>query len=87
MTRYRLAGTPAPFSTDDDVLIEDEFGHLYFLNRMARKLELVPCEALSIVMTFYEPVLRTRWVDIEELSARFAMMSPDPGWNTMSETA
>lgn len=85
--RYRLAGTPAPFSADDDVLIEDEHGHLYFLSRTDRDPERVPHEALSIVMTFYEPVLRTRWVDIDELSARFAMMSPNHGWNTMPETA
>jgi hypothetical protein len=88
MTRYRLAGIPVSFSTDNDVLIEDEHGRLYFLGRNMALPAPVPSEELPIVSTFYDPVLQTRWVDLDELSLKcFSFLPSRPAWNDMTGAA
>lgn len=74
--RYRLVGVPASFSTVDDILIQDEHGDLYLLNRRTTCPERVADLDVPMVFTFYEPVERTRWTDLGELSVMRVRLAP-----------
>lgn len=82
---YRLAGIPAPFLDNDEVLVADEDGNLFLHDRDTANLTPVPAAEIATVVTFYEAAFETDWRAVDELpvswrcSARFqAEITFDP---------
>jgi hypothetical protein len=58
---YRLAALPAAFTCLDDVLVEDQHGRLFVLERDIASLMPVKAQDEGLIMSFFEASQDTTW--------------------------
>lgn len=64
---YRLAAQPAPWTTEDEVIVEDQQGRLYLLSGAAPRLLPVCREDADLLGAFFEPSQDSTWHSAADL--------------------
>jgi hypothetical protein len=68
---YRLAAVPAAFTSTDNLLLEDERGRLFVLERDGASLEPVEERDENLIMSFYEASQDATWRSADDVTRLF----------------